>query len=156
MHRYVWNLRGIAPTTGGGGFGGGGGGNDDDDSDAPVVPGGTGGGAFVVPGTYRVALSRRVGGNTVALGEPQTVTVAGDPALTITPAQRTSAMTYQDNVAKLQRTLTGALEQANNMKTRTTGDPPRPRRFTRRREADGRSGALRSPRHRDPARAARR
>ena len=26
MHRYVWNLRGIAPTTGGGGFGGGGGG----------------------------------------------------------------------------------------------------------------------------------
>jgi len=121
IHRYVWNLRGIAPTTGGGGAGGGGGGgNDDDDSDAPVVPGGTGGGAFVVPGTYRVALSRRVGGNTVALGEPQTVTVAGDPALTITPAQRTSAVTYQDNVAKLQRTLTGALEQATNMKTRTT------------------------------------
>ena len=34
--------------------------------------------------------------------------------------QRTSAVTYQDNVAKLQRTLTGALEQATNMKTRTT------------------------------------
>ena len=118
MHRYVWNLRGIAATTAGGGFGGGGG--DDDDSDAPAIPGGTGGGAFVAPGTYRVALSRRVGGTTTALGEAQTLTVTADPNLTITPAQRTTALTYQDNVAKLQRTFTGALEQVNNLKTRTT------------------------------------
>jgi photosystem II stability/assembly factor-like uncharacterized protein len=121
IHRYVWNLRGIAPTTGGPGFGGGGGGGgqDDDDSDAPIYAGGTGGGPYVAPGTYRIALSRRVGGNTQALGEPQSITVVADPALQVTPAQRTAATTYHDNVAKLQRTFTGALEQANNMRTRT-------------------------------------
>jgi len=39
--------------------------------------------------------------------------------LQMTPAQRTAATTYHENVAKLQRTFTGALEQANNMRTRT-------------------------------------
>jgi len=118
IHRYVWNLRGIAPTTGGPGFGGGGGGDDDDD--APAIPGGTGGGPYVVPGAYRVALSRRVNGVTTNLGEAQTVNVTADPAmLQMTPAQRTAATTYHENVAKLQRTFTGALEQANNMRTRT-------------------------------------
>lgn len=116
IHRYVWNLRGIAATTGGGGFGGGG----SDDDEAPAIPGGTGGGAFVVPGTYRIALSRRVGGTTTSLGEAQAITVTADPALIITPAQRTAAVAYQDNVAKLQRTFAGAMEQATNMKTRTT------------------------------------
>jgi photosystem II stability/assembly factor-like uncharacterized protein len=121
IHRYVWNLRGIAPTTGGGGFGGGGGGGgDDDDADAPIYAGGTGGGPYVVPGTYRIALSRRVNGNTQALGEPQTINVVADPGVPqLTPQQRTAATAYQENVAKLQRTLTGALEQANNMRTRT-------------------------------------
>jgi len=85
-----------------------------------VCTGGTGGGPFVVPGTYRVQLSRRAAGTTTNLGEAQTITVAADPNLTVTPAQRTAATTYQDNVARLQRTFTGALEQANNMKTRTT------------------------------------
>jgi len=88
---------------GGGGFGGG----------NPVGP-------FVAPGTYRAALSRRVGGTTTALGEGQMITVTADPSATLTPPQRTMATEYQDKVAKLQRTFTGALEQANNMKTRTT------------------------------------
>jgi len=123
IHRYVWNLRGIAPTTGGGGFGGGGGGGGGgaaaDDDDGPAIQGGTGGGAFVVPGTYRVALSRRVGGDTTSLGEAQTIAVTADPGVALTPAQRTAATEYQDRVAKLQRTFTGALEQANNARTRT-------------------------------------
>jgi photosystem II stability/assembly factor-like uncharacterized protein len=114
MHRFVWNLRGVAatlPAAGGGGRGGGGGGG-----------GGAGGagGSFVPPGTYRMALSRRSGGTTTALGEPQTLTVTADPAVTLTPAQRTSAAEYQERVARLQRSFTGALEQANDMKTRTT------------------------------------
>jgi hypothetical protein len=109
IHRFAWDLRGVAATLpavggrGGGGFGGGG-----------------GGGPFVAPGTYRAALSRRVGGATTALGEAQTMTVTADPNATLTPAQRTAATEYQDKVAKLQRAFTGALEQANNMKTRTT------------------------------------
>jgi chromosome segregation ATPase len=48
------------------------------------------------------------------------MTVTADPNATLTPAQRTMATEYQDKVAKLQRAFTGALEQANNMKTRTT------------------------------------
>jgi hypothetical protein len=116
MHRFVWNLRGVAatlPAAAGGGRGGGGGGGGG---------GGAGGagGSFVAPGTYRMALSRRDGGTTTALGEPQTLTVTADPAVTLTPAQRTSAAEYQERVARLQRSFTGALEQANDMKTRTT------------------------------------
>ena len=36
------------------------------------------------------ALSRRIDGNIVALGEPQTLTVTADPGVTLTPAQRTA------------------------------------------------------------------
>jgi len=118
MHRYVWNLRGVPTTTvGGGGFGGGGG---DDDSDPQVFPGGTGGGAFVPPGTYKLALSRRVGGSLTALGAEQTLTVVADPAAAIPAAARAAATDYQDKVARLQRSFIGALEQANSMRTRTT------------------------------------
>jgi len=111
IHRFTWNLRGVSATLPGpGGPGGGGGG------------GGFGQavGSFVAPGTYRVALSRRAGGAITPLGEPQTVTVTADPSVTIAPAARTAAADYQDKVAKLQRSFTGALEQATNMKTRTT------------------------------------
>jgi hypothetical protein len=110
IHRFAWDLRGVAatmPTAGGRGGGGG-------------FGGGNAVGPFVAPGTYRAALSRRVGGATTALGEGQTITVTADPNATLTPAQRTMATEYQDKVAKLQRAFTGALEQANNMKTRTT------------------------------------
>jgi hypothetical protein len=106
IHRVVWNLRGVPATlpTGGPGVGGGGG----------------AGGAFVSPGTYRASLARRIGGGLATLGEAQTISVSADPSISITPAARTAALDYQDKVSKLQRSFTGALEQANNMKTRTT------------------------------------
>jgi hypothetical protein len=111
IHRFAWDLRGVAATLPeAGGRGGGGGG----------FGGGGGVGPFVAPGTYRAALSRRVAGTTTALGEAQAMTVSADPNATLTPAQRTAATEYQDKVAKLQRAFTGALEQVNNMKTRTT------------------------------------
>jgi photosystem II stability/assembly factor-like uncharacterized protein len=116
IHRYVWNLRTTAPTTGGGGFGGGGGGPD---ADPPLVPTSTGGGSFVQPGTYRVALSRRIDGAVTALGEPQPLTVTADPGVTLTPAQRTAAAEYHGQVDRLQRGFTGALELANNLRTKT-------------------------------------
>jgi photosystem II stability/assembly factor-like uncharacterized protein len=114
IHRFAWNLRGVPatlPGTGGPGGGGGGGGGEQ---------GAGAGGPFVPPGTYRVALSRRIDGTTTVLGEPQTITVTADPGVTMTAAARTAAIEYQERVAKLQRAFTGALEQANNMKTRTT------------------------------------
>jgi photosystem II stability/assembly factor-like uncharacterized protein len=116
LHRYVWNLRMTAPATGGGGFGGGGGGQP---QDPPIFPGVTGGGSFVQPGTYRVTLSRRVGGVMTDLGEPQTLNVSADPGVTLTPQQRTAAADYQARVDKLQRAFTAALEQANAMRTKT-------------------------------------
>jgi photosystem II stability/assembly factor-like uncharacterized protein len=119
IQRYVWNLRATAPTPPGGGFGGGGGGGGGQGGDPPFYPGGTGGGAFVSPGTYRVALSRRVGGEMVPLGEPQPLTVTADPGVTLTPAQRTANTEYQQNVDRLQRSFTGTLEAANAMRTRT-------------------------------------
>ena len=48
------------------------------------------------------------------------ITVSADPSVTVTPAARAAANEYQDKVLKLQRSFAGALEQANNMKTRTT------------------------------------
>ncbi len=111
IHRFVWNLRGVPATlptgTGGGGVGDGGG-------------QGAAGGSFVPAGTYKLSLSRRAAGALAALGEAQTVTVSADPGVTLSPAARAAAIEYQDKVAKLQRSFTGALEQANNMKTRTT------------------------------------
>jgi hypothetical protein len=111
IHRFTWNLRGVPATLPGGGQGEGGGGGG--------FGGGAGLGSFVAPGTYRAALSRRAEGKLVALGEAQTITVSADPGVTLTPAQRAAAAEYQANVAKLQRAFTGALEQANDMKTRT-------------------------------------
>ncbi len=116
IHRYVWNLRSSAPTTGGGGPGGGGGGQD---QDPPIFPGSTGGGSFVPPGTYRVALSRRVDDAMVALGEAQPLTVTADPGVTLTPAQRTANTEYQVAVDRLQRSFTGTLDAANAVRTRT-------------------------------------
>ena len=147
IHRYVWNLRGIAPTTGGGGFGGGGGGggggNDDDDADAPIYAGGTGGGPYVVAGHLSRALSRRVGGNTTNLGEAQTITVAADPACThhARAAHRGDDLSGQrrEAAAHLHRRARAGEQHAHAH----AGDPPRARRLTGRRQADG-SGACSS------------
>ena len=57
IHRFSWNLRGIAAAAGGGGFGGGGGGGGNTDDGGPPPPRRL----FVAPATYRLALPRRVG-----------------------------------------------------------------------------------------------
>ncbi|MEZ5417515.1 MAG: hypothetical protein R2708_09235 [Vicinamibacterales bacterium] len=108
LHRVTWNLRGPGPLlpppggAAGGGFGG-----------QQSL------GAFVPPGTYTLALSRRVGGTTTDLGASETVVVQSDPAIALTPARITAAREFQDRVFRLQRTFTGALEQANQYRTRT-------------------------------------
>ena len=89
------------------------------------------------PGTYKVSLQRRVGGVLTTLGAEQTLSVVADPAAAIPPAARTAAADYQDKVAKLQRSFTGALEQANNMRTRTRGDPARAGRLAGRSQDAG-------------------
>lgn len=108
IHRVTWDLRGTGPALppaaggGGGGFGG-----------QQAL------GGYVAPGTYTLALSRRAGGQTTSLGESVPLTVSADPALTLTPQMMTSAREYQERVFRLQRTFTGLLEQANQIRTRT-------------------------------------
>ena len=68
------------------------------------------------------ALSRRADGTVTALGEAQTHHGLGRSWRDANASARTAAIEYQDKVAKLQRSFTGALEQANKM-------APRRRRF---------------------------
>jgi len=86
IHRVAWDLRGVAATLPGTGGRGGGGG----------FGGGNAVGPFVAPGTYRAALSRRVGGTTTALGEAQTITVTADPnasAMTVVASAAGASLT---------------------------------------------------------------
>jgi len=101
LHRVNWNLRyppatPITSTRGGGGGSGGGGGF------------GVGGGAgpFVVPGTYAVALAKRVDGVVTPIGQPQRFDVY---PLDETPAPRSPAtLAFQQKAAALQRAVLGA------------------------------------------------
>ena len=132
IHRYVWNLRGIAPTTGGPGFGGGGGGGgNDDDDDAPAIQGGTGGGPYVAAGTYRVALSRRVNGVTTNLGEAQTHhghRRSGGAATDARAAHGGDDVSGErrEAAAHAHRRARAGEQHAHA----DAGDPPRPRRLT--------------------------
>ena len=111
IHRTTWDLRGTGPALppparpddagGGGGFGG-----------QQAL------GGFVPPGTYTLTLSRRAGGTTSTLGAPATLVVQADAAVALTPSMTTAARDYQEHVFRLQRTFTGALEQANHLRTR--------------------------------------
>ena len=47
------------------------------------------------------------------------VAVTADPGVTLSPQQRTMAAEYHGRVDKLQRAFTGALEQANTLRTKT-------------------------------------
>ena len=94
-NRVTWNLRwpsvapiGGAAGAGGGGFGGGGGGG---------AGSGTlgGNGPYVVPGSYRVQLFKRVAGVRIALTQPAPFEVQLLPNSTLTPAQRERAVAFQ-------------------------------------------------------------
>jgi photosystem II stability/assembly factor-like uncharacterized protein len=112
LHRFTWNLRGPGPALPPPAR------PDDDDGGGGFV-GQQSLGAYVPPGTYTLTLSRRAGGTLTTLGAPETLVVQSDPAITLTPPQVTSAREFQERVFRLQRTFTGALEQANQYRTRT-------------------------------------
>lgn len=131
-NRVVWNLRwpGMQPVGGGGGgggFGGGGGGGG-------AAGGAVGGnGPYVVPGTYRAQIFKRVAGVRTALTEPAPFEVSLLPNATITVADRQRAVDYQRRAQELQRTVLGtnalmaetstrldALQQAVDRITRPT------------------------------------
>ncbi len=108
--RVTWNLRypSSSPITdggGGGGFGGGGGG---------FGSGGSGNGPYVVPGTYTVALAKRVDGVTTPIGEPQSFDVYPLDDVARSPA----VLAFQQKTARLQRAVLGANAAAGEAMTR--------------------------------------
>ncbi len=111
IHRITWNLRGPAAAAGAGG------GRRSDD-DEPAAAAYSAGGGFVNPGTYKVTLAQRAGGVLTPLPGEQTFTVEMDPAAQIPEADRKVATEFQARAVKLHRALSGAMEQANNARTR--------------------------------------
>jgi len=78
---------------------------------APVGP-------LVAPGSYRVALSKRVGGKLSPLAEPQAFEAAPLGGETLPPADRTKLLAFQQQTGKLQRAALGAVSAAAEAQTR--------------------------------------
>jgi hypothetical protein len=76
------------------------------------------GGPLVMPGKYTVTLSRRVNGVTSQIGGPQEFSVFVDGQSSMTAADRSALVEFQQRVARLQRAVSGAVETANQLKTR--------------------------------------
>jgi photosystem II stability/assembly factor-like uncharacterized protein len=108
MHRVSWDLRGFSATIAGegGGRGGRGGGPPADDEGGF----GSGGGHFVAPGKYKVAIAKRVDGKTTALASAQTFEVVNEGAA--------PPIDFLDKVSRLQSAVSGAIEVANTAKQR--------------------------------------
>ncbi|MBD1208346.1 MAG: glycosyl hydrolase [Ignavibacteria bacterium] len=76
------------------------------------------GGALVMPGEYAVSLAKRVDGVMMELVSPQSFTVQKLNNVTL-PASDLAALTaFQRKIDKMQRSVFGAVEAANSIKTR--------------------------------------
>ncbi|MFI5251343.1 MAG: WD40/YVTN/BNR-like repeat-containing protein [Bacteroidota bacterium] len=75
-------------------------------------------GPLVMPGSYRVTLSKRIGGVTTQIAGPQsfTIYVPGQESMSIT--DRKSLAEFQHQVSQLQRAVNGSAQAANDLKTR--------------------------------------
>jgi len=75
-------------------------------------------GPYVVPGTYTVTLSQRVGGVVTQLAAPVTFNVVMDPQAGHTKADQEARWQFQDKLQALRRDIAGSLELANSTTTR--------------------------------------
>src|SRR5439155_18695949 len=109
IHRVAWDLRYPAtnpPTAGRGGGAGGGGGGAGGGGEAEAGAGRGPTGPMVLPGTYQVAIAKRVDGVTTPLGTPQRFDVYMlDPDAT---PRSPAVVAFQQQTAKLQRAVLGA------------------------------------------------
>ncbi len=104
VHRTTWDLRYPLPTL----------------SSAPP-PGSDEtpeGGPLVMPGKYTVTLAKRVSGIVTQLGEPQTFTVYVPGQATMQTEDRKALVEFQQKAARLQRAFHGAVQVANEVKSR--------------------------------------
>ncbi len=76
------------------------------------------GGPLVMPGTYQVSLSRRLNGETKRLAGPQRFAVVVEGNRSIKPENRQALAEFQQKVSKLHRAVNGAVQTANELRTR--------------------------------------
>jgi photosystem II stability/assembly factor-like uncharacterized protein len=75
-------------------------------------------GALVMPGEYRVAIAKRVGGVMTQLAPPQSFTVYVEGQGRMNAGDRAALVAFQQKVGRLQRALSGAVESATTLKAR--------------------------------------
>lgn len=75
-------------------------------------------GPLVMPGTYKVAVARRVDGVIRPFGQTQEFQVTVEGQENMSASDRAALVEFQQKVARLQRAVNGALEAANALKPR--------------------------------------
>jgi photosystem II stability/assembly factor-like uncharacterized protein len=75
-------------------------------------------GPLAVPGTYRVAIARRVDGVVTPLGEPQSFTVLPLGAAGLSTQERATLLAFQQKIGRLQRAVEGAMEVVDETQER--------------------------------------
>jgi photosystem II stability/assembly factor-like uncharacterized protein len=115
LQRVNWDLRFPATSlAGGGAFQRGG----DDPEEPPAGPPQPLSSYLVMPGTYKVTLSKRVDGETKQLAGPVNFNVVVEGTAAMSEADRKTLFDFQQQVAKLQRAVIGALDVANTSRTK--------------------------------------
>ena len=76
------------------------------------------GGPLVMPGRYSVAFAKRVNGVTTRLAGPQEFNVFAEGQEAMSAGDRAALVEFQQKVARLQRAVAGAVETANQVKSR--------------------------------------
>src|SRR4029079_8225978 len=74
-------------------------------------------GPIVMPGSYTVALSKRVDGKESAIAPPQTFVVESASMASVPAADRPALLAFQQKAARLQRAVAGASELLGEAKT---------------------------------------
>ncbi|HSF14225.1 MAG TPA: glycosyl hydrolase [Vicinamibacteria bacterium] len=75
-------------------------------------------GPMVVPGTYEVSLSKRVGGVVTPLGEPQRFETVALGTATLPAEDKAALLAFQQETAALQRAVLGAVRAVENTRER--------------------------------------
>lgn len=77
-------------------------------------------GPLVMPGTYKVTVSRRVDGVLTQLGQPQPFQVVVEGQENMSSADRAALVEFQQKAVRLQRAVSGATQTVNSLRPRLT------------------------------------
>jgi photosystem II stability/assembly factor-like uncharacterized protein len=107
FHRITWDLRETVPVLPRARTGG-----EDDEFGPREEPG-----PLVLPGTYEVTIAKRVDGVLTPLGEKQSFKVLAEGSDQLTDGERKELYTFQKQVTKLYRVVTGTINSSTELST---------------------------------------